>query len=143
MGASAAQLFDIELALRRQLAQGSRRSAQVVSAEPVTTASVCTSQGRISAGPPEVRAAAVASFLAAVLNEIYLCNFCSCQEIDNIETHWPMRPGDAPGAATGCARRSGIIRGAVWQAVGARRRQSWKGFFREKLHKTAVRMRPP
>jgi hypothetical protein len=26
-------------------------------------------------------AAAVVSFLAAVLTEIYLCNLCSCQEI--------------------------------------------------------------
>jgi hypothetical protein len=31
--------------------------------------------------PDEDGAASVASFVAAVLAEIYLCNVCSCQEV--------------------------------------------------------------
>jgi hypothetical protein len=44
--------------------------------------------------------AAVASFLAAVLTEIYPCGICSCHEI-NIET---QRPGAEP-VGSGPSRR--------------------------------------
>jgi hypothetical protein len=44
------------------------------------------------------RAAAVASFLAAVLTKIYLCDVCSCRR--NIETQRP-RPGTVGGASPG------------------------------------------
>ena len=36
----------------------------------------------------ELRRGAVASFVAAVLTEIYLCDVCSCQEILRRNIHW-------------------------------------------------------
>eukprot|EP01047_Picozoa_sp_COSAG01_P001348 COSAG01_NODE_30_length_36127_cov_41.433234_22_plen_192_part_00 len=50
-------------------------------------------------------ATSVASFLAAVLTEIYLCNVCSCHE--NIETQRPW-PGTAP---TGSADNDPAVAG--------------------------------
>jgi hypothetical protein len=72
-------------------------------------------------------AAAVASFSAAVLTEIYLCNVCSCPR--NIETPRP-RPGERGGGAArpaaaavpahagaGPAGRGGCRGGVQWVAV--------------------------
>jgi hypothetical protein len=61
-----------------------------------------------SAGPaarstrPSVGAVAVASFLAAVLTEIYLCILCSCPEILRRNGHGQLRLGATATPPTVC-----------------------------------------
>eukprot|EP01047_Picozoa_sp_COSAG01_P013007 COSAG01_NODE_601_length_14954_cov_175.954359_8_plen_185_part_00 len=68
--------------LRREAAAG--RPAEWLVRRVRTTLGRATHYGRqrceLAVAGPE-GAASVASFLAAFLTEIYLCNFCSCQEI--------------------------------------------------------------